>query len=190
MRERIKSIIKASQDTKASLLSDEAVSAMSESCLKIVSALKNGGKVLIFGNGGSAADSQHMAAELVGRFKKERKGLSAIALSADTSILTAVSNDYGYETSFKRQIEALGKKGDVAIAISTSGEARNVIEAVELARGMGIFTIALTGRDGGRLRKASDLCVIVKSPDTPRIQEAHILVIHVLCELVEDKFAS
>ena len=131
-----------------------------------------------------------MVAELVGRFKKERKAIPAIALTTNTSSLTALSNDYGYEVSFKRQLEALGKKGDVAVAISTSGSARNVNEAIGLAKEMGLSTIALTGKNGGDLKSISELAFIVKSSDTARIQEAHILLIHILCELIENSFTK
>jgi len=127
-----------------------------------------------------------MVAELVGHFKKERKAIPAIALTTNTSTLTALSNDYGYDITFKRQLEALGKRGDVAIGISTSGTAKNVIAALTAAKKKGLATIALTGRDGGKLKNIADLSIVIKSKDTPRIQEAHILIIHILCELVEN----
>jgi len=145
--------------------------------------------VLVFGNGGSAADSQHMAAELVGRFRKERKALPAIALTTNTSTITALSNDYGYDVSFKRQVEALGKKGDVAVGISTSGTAKNVTCALKKAKDAGLLTVALTGKDGGEIKSIADLSLVVKSDNTARIQEAHILIIHILCELIEDEQA-
>jgi len=186
MQEKIKRIIKASQAVKASLLSEENIVLVEKVAKVILDSLKAGGKVIVFGNGGSAADAQHMVAEFVGRFKKERRALPAISLTTNTSTLTALSNDYSYDVSFKRQIEALGKKGDAAVGISTSGTAKNVIEALEAAKKMGLGTIALTGKDGGRVKDIAELSVIVKSSDTPRIQEAHILLIHILCELVED----
>lgn len=143
-------------------------------------------KLIIFGNGGSAADSQHIAAELVGRFLKERKGLPAIALTTNTSILTAIANDYSYDQVFSRQVDAIAQKNDVAIGISTSGKAANVIEAVETANRKGLITIALTGGDGGGLAKAAKIPVVVPSGSTPRIQEAHITIGHIVCQLVED----
>jgi D-sedoheptulose 7-phosphate isomerase len=189
MRNKIKKIIEESRETETSLLSPDNLELIEKAAQKIISSLKSGGKVIVFGNGGSAADSQHMAAELVGRFKKERGAIPALALTTNTSCLTALSNDYGYDISFKRQLEALGKKGDIAVAISTSGEAKNVLEAVKAAKGLGIPTIALTGKGGGKLKDIADLSIVVKSKDTPRIQEAHILLIHILCELIEDALA-
>ena len=151
----------------------------------IVSAVKGGNKVLVFGNGGSAADAQHLAGELVGRFKMERKALAAIALTTNTSTITSIANDYSFERIFERQIEALAKKGDVCIGISTSGKASNVIAGIKMAKDLGVKTLALTGCDGGGLAKISDLALIVSSDSTPRIQEAHITVIHIICEQVE-----
>jgi D-sedoheptulose 7-phosphate isomerase len=144
-----------------------------------------GGKLLIFGNGGSAADSQHMAAELVGRFARERAGMPALALSADTSILTSVSNDYGYDRVFVRQIEAFGRRGDVAMGISTSGRSPNVLNAFEAATQRGLRTIALTGRDGGLLGSAAEIHVNVPEASAARVQEVHMTLIHAICELVE-----
>ena len=154
----------------------------------LVSALKRNRKVILFGNGGSAADSQHIAAELIGRFQKERKALAAIALTTDTSILTALSNDYGVDVVFSRQIEGLGQKGDVAFGISTSGNSRNVIEGIKAAKRLGIMTISLTGCGGGKLAKLTDISLIVPSKITARIQESHICIAHAVCELVEDQF--
>jgi D-sedoheptulose 7-phosphate isomerase len=142
-------------------------------------------KLLIFGNGGSAADAQHIAAEFVNRFSIERKPLPAIALTTDTSILTSISNDYSFYEVFSKQIRALGKKDDIALGISTSGNSRNVIMAVETAREMGLFTIGLTGCDGGELGKCCDLALNVDSESTPRIQETHSIVGHVLCDIVD-----
>ena len=186
MKDKIKSLVKENLAMSQLLEKDEYLPSIESAAKKILGSLKNGGKVLIFGNGGSAAQSQHMAAELVGRFKKERKAISAIALTTDTSILTALANDYGYKTVFKRQVEALGRKGDVALGISTSGTAENVTEALKLAKDMGLETILLTGKDGGDARKVAGLSLVVPSNDTARIQEAHILIIHILCNLVED----
>jgi D-sedoheptulose 7-phosphate isomerase len=186
MQDKIKKIIEESRAVKASLLSKDYLPLIEKTARAISGALALGGKVIIFGNGGSASDSQHMAAELVGRFKKERRALPAIALSTNTSTITALSNDYGYDISFKRQLEAFGKKNDIAIGISTSGTAKNVIAALSKAKDMGLATVALTGKTGGGLKDIADLSIVIKSPDTARIQEAHILIIHILCELVED----
>ena len=153
----------------------------------IYNALKDGNKILICGNGGSAADSQHFAAEIVGRFKLERKGMPAIALTTDTSILTAIGNDYGFDRIFERQIEALGKEGDVLVGISTSGNSENVIKAVNKAKEMGIYTIGLLGKSGGKLKDIVDLALIVPSNDTARIQECHLTIYHVICEEVEKR---
>ena len=150
-----------------------------------IDALNTGGKLLIFGNGGSAADAQHIAAELVGRYKVERKGLAAIALTTDTSILTAVSNDYGYGHVFDRQIEALAREGDVVIGISTSGSSANVVSAVKLAKKLGCKTIGLSGRDGGAMNDLCSINLVVPAHDVPRIQEMHIVIGHTLCHLIE-----
>ena len=148
-------------------------------------ALKNGNKILFCGNGGSAADCQHLAAELVGRFVKERRGLPAIALTTDTSILTAVGNDYGYENVFARQVEALGQKGDVLMAITTSGNSANVIKAAEIAKAQGLTVIGFSGGRGGRIAELADLCLNAPSLVTARVQEVHILVGHLLCQLCD-----
>jgi D-sedoheptulose 7-phosphate isomerase len=151
----------------------------------VVQAYRGGGKLIVFGNGGSAADAQHIAAEFLGRFELERASLPALALSVNSSAVTAIANDYGYDRVFARQLEGLGSPGDVALGISTSGGSRNVLEALRTARSAGMTTIGLTGGDGGEMRTACDHCVIVPSTSTPRIQEGHILVAHVLCEIVE-----
>ena len=157
-----------------------------ETCAKYVEkALAEGHKVLFCGNGGSAADSQHLAAEFVGRFQKERKGLPAIALTVDTSILTAVANDYGYDTVFARQVQALGEPGDVLVGISTSGNSKNVLLAVEEAKAKGITCIGLTAEGGGKMAAACDICLAVPAKVTARAQEMHILMGHILCELVD-----
>jgi len=145
----------------------------------------NGGKVLIFGNGGSAADAQHMAAELVNRFQKERKALAALALTTDTSVLTSIGNDYTFDRVFERQVEALGRPGDVAFGITTSGDSPNVLRGFGAARECGMVTIALTGRDGGAAGRLADIHVNVPDASTPRVQEVHLTLIHVICELVE-----
>jgi D-sedoheptulose 7-phosphate isomerase len=163
--------------------------ALFEAATAIARAVKAGGKVLIFGNGGSAADAQHMAAELVGRLERERAAIGAIALSTDSSILTAVANDYSFDRVFARQIEALGRRGDVALAISTSGGSKNVLAAVEAARASGLTVVALTGCDGGALGRAADIHVNVAEANTARAQEVHRTLLHVLCELVERELA-
>ncbi len=162
-----------------------------ESMVKfIIMAYKTGGKVVLFGNGGSAADAQHIAGELVGRFMLKRQAFPAIALTTNTSTLTAVANDYGYDAVFSRQVEALVNEKDVVIAISTSGNSPNVIEAIKLAKTKGAKTIGLTGGNGGRLAEVADLVLIVPSDSTPRIQEAHITIGHIVCELVERELSD
>jgi len=156
----------------------------------IVAALRGGGKLLAFGNGGSAADAQHVVADLVGRFRRERAALAAIALTTDTSVLTSVANDYGFERVFARQIEGLGRHGDVALAISTSGASPNVVAAIEAASRLGLQTIAVTGRDGGPAGRAAAIHVNVPSGETPRVQEVHRTLLHVICDLVEESFAE
>lgn len=186
MQDTIKKAIEENKTTITSLSLPESTDLIKKAAGKITRSIRSGGKAIVFGNGGSAADSQHMVAELIGRFKKERKGFAAIALTTNTSTLTALSNDYSYDITFKRQLEALGRRGDIAIGISTSGTAKNVIAALAAAKKRGLATIALTGRDGGKLKSMADISIVVKSKDTPRIQEAHILIIHILCELVEN----
>ena len=151
----------------------------------IAQAIKDGNKVLLFGNGGSAADAQHIAAEIVGRFKKERRALPAIALTTDTSILTAVGNDYGFETIFERQVSALCMPGDIAIGITTSGESLNVIRGLMKAHDLGATTIAFTGKNGGKVVEIAHYSFIVPSYDTARIQECHITLGHVICEIID-----
>jgi len=177
--------IKVAQTSK-NLLTNEIIQA----AIICINSLSANGKILIFGNGGSAADAQHIAAELVGRYKGERKALAAIAITTDTSILTCVSNDYGYEEVFSRQIEALARKDDVAIGISTGGTSANVINALRLAREIGCKTIGLSGRNGGKFNSYCDINLIVPDQDTPRIQEMHIMIGHILCELIDKEFCS
>lgn len=153
-----------------------------------LSALKNGNKILIAGNGGSAADAQHFSAELTGRFKKERISLPAIALTTDTSALTAIGNDYGYKYVFSRQLEGLGNEGDIFIGISTSGNSQNVIEAIKKAKEKNIKIITLLGKDGGKMKKMGDLNIIIPSNETPRIQEMHIMVLHMICQIIDEGF--
>ncbi len=152
---------------------------------EVKQALARGNKVMFCGNGGSAADSQHLAAEFVGRFQKERAGLPAIALTVDTSILTAVGNDYGYDKVFVRQVEALARPGDVLVGISTSGNSGNVVQAVELAKAKGVFCVGMTAAGGGKLAELCDECLAVPAKVTARAQEMHILIGHILCELVD-----
>ncbi|MEM3397094.1 MAG: D-sedoheptulose 7-phosphate isomerase [Thermoplasmata archaeon] len=152
--------------------------------------IENGGKVLWCGNGGSAADAQHLACELVSKFYVDRKALASIALNTNTSILTAIANDYDFERVFVRQVEALGKKGDVLVGISTSGNSKNVIAAMKKAREMGITTIGFTGETGGAMKECVDILLNVPSKDTPRIQEAHITAGHIICYLIEKRFAG
>jgi len=156
----------------------------------MVKALKSGNKVLLIGNGGSAADAQHIAAELTGRYKSERRGLPAIALTTDTSALTAISNDYGYGHVFNRQVEALAHPGDLLIGISTSGNSDNIISALETAKEIGCTTLGMSGKSGGKMNEVCDLNLIIPSDDTPRIQEMHILIGHILCQAVDDTFSN
>lgn len=154
---------------------------------RLADCLEAGGTVFWFGNGGSAADSQHLAAELVGRFAGERRALASVALTTDSSVLTSVANDYGYEAVFARQLEAHCREGDVAVAISTSGTSENVLAGARAARRLGAFVVGLTGGDGGALAELVDLCVAVPASETPRIQEAHILIGHIWCRMVDDR---
>jgi len=166
-------------------LADDRAAATAEAADLIRAALAAGHKVLAFGNGGSATDAEHLAAELVGRFRVDRPGLAAVALTADSAVVTSVSNDYGFDQVFARQVEALGRPGDVAVALTTSGASRNVNAALETARARGLRTVGLTGRDGGDTAALVDVHVNVPSDDTARVQEAHRVVLHVVCQLVE-----
>ena len=184
MRDRVKDILLESIQVKEELLRSSITEILNIASLAIESIKKNG-KIIVFGNGGSASDAQHIAAELVGRFKKDRTPIAAIALTTNTSVLTSLANDYGYEVVFARQVEALGQKNDLVIGISTSGKAKNVAAAIKQAKKMGIKTVALTGGDGGELAKLADTALVVPSPITARIQEAHITIGHIICELIE-----
>jgi D-sedoheptulose 7-phosphate isomerase len=183
--EQIKSHIAQSIQAKQALLDDpdfmNQLAAVAKSCRQ---ALNNGNKILIAGNGGSAADAQHMAAELVGRFEKERPSLPGIALTTDTSALTAIANDYGYEQVFSRQLQGLGQAGDIFIGISTSGNSANIIKAVEMAKTKNIKSIALTGT-GGKLSDIADVTLSIPSPRTAIVQESHIMIAHLLCHLID-----
>jgi len=186
MKIKIKSIINSSIELKQNLFNDiETLNKIEQSINIITTAFKNGKKVLFCGNGGSAADAQHLAAEFSGRFYKDRKALPSEALHCNTSYLTAVGNDYGYEFVYSRLIEGMGNSGDILIGLSTSGNSINIYNAFKVARENNIITIALTGNNGGKLRELTDILIDVKSTDTPRIQESHILVGHIICELVE-----
>lgn len=184
MRDRIQDILLESIHVKEEILRS-GISQVKGIADLIIESLKKGGKVILFGNGGSAADAQHIAAEFIGRFKKDRTALAAISLTTNTSVLTSLANDYGYEVVFAKQIEALGQKNDIAIGISTSGKAKNVALGIKQARKNGLKTIALTGGDGGELAKLADVSFVVPSPITARVQEAHITIGHIICELVE-----
>ncbi len=187
MREMIQSELNGHIET-AKLVADTMQESIQKACEMAVDTLKNGGKILIFGNGGSAADAQHIAAELTGRYKTERPSLPGIALTTDTSALTAIGNDYGYDRVFDRQLEGLGNKGDLAIGISTSGNSKNVISALELAKAKGMRTLGLSGRDGGGMNNTCELNIVIPSSDTPRIQEMHIAIGHIICQAIDDSF--
>ena len=187
--ETIKATFQASIDTKQALIDDTT---SLEVLLKVArlasSAIKAGKKIMLCGNGGSAADSQHVAAEFIGRFEKERKSMAAIALTTDTSALTAIGNDYGYEEVFSRQVEGLGQSGDLLIGISTSGNSKNVVKALGVAKENGISTVALVGdRPNGKMQTIADYVLVAPSANTARIQECHILMMHTICQLVESE---
>ena len=172
--------IKTSKKSNDSLI--ESIEIAANLC---IDSLRNGNKILLFGNGGSAADAQHIAAEIVGRYKIERKGLPAIALTTDTSVITSISNDYGYLHVFDRQIEALANKGDLLIGISTGGSSPNVVNALKVAKNIGCKSIGLSGKTGGEFNKLCEINIVVPSNDTPRIQEMHILIGHTICHLID-----
>lgn len=188
MRDRIKEIILESIQVKEELLKNN-IGQILQIAETIAGSIKRGGKLIVFGNGGSASDAQHIAAELIGRFKKDRVAYPALALTTNTSIITALANDFGYEVVFSRQLEALAGKSDVALGISTSGKAKNVCLGLKQAKKMGLKTIALTGGDGGELVKLADISLVVSSNITARIQEAHITIGHIVCELVEESLS-
>lgn len=186
MQGRIISQLRATAEVMGAI-ERELTPRIAETVSLLAEAFRSGNKLLVMGNGGSAADAQHLAAEIVGRFKMERRGLPALALTTDSSILTALGNDYGFDLVFSRQVEALAAPGDVVLGISTSGTSRNVAAALELARSRGCRTVALLGRGGGTIAATVDLPLVVPSCDTPRIQEGHITVIHILCDLLEQE---
>ncbi|MBL7725058.1 MAG: D-sedoheptulose 7-phosphate isomerase [Chitinophagaceae bacterium] len=187
--EKIKSIIEASIETKQQILQNEELIATIGKVVEVVTnAFKKGNRVYFCGNGGSAADAQHLAAEFSGRFYTDRKALPAEALHCNTSYLTAVANDYGYDVVYSRMIDGIGEKGDILIGLSTSGNSGNIINAFEAAKNKGIITVAFTGITGGQMKAISDYLINVPSADTPRIQESHITIGHIICQLVEEKY--
>lgn len=190
--DRLRTALASALDEQRRLLSDESVLESLARLGEAMSAsLRGGGRIWLFGNGGSAADAQHLAAELVGRFRNERRALAAEALTVNTSILTGVANDYGFEEVFSRQLEGVAREGDVAIGLTTSGSSANVVSGLRAARALGLYTAALTGAEGlSRLESLADCVVAVPSADTPRIQESHILLGHLLCELIEDSLVD
>lgn len=189
MSEQIKSIISASIEVKQTILADEAmIQKLAVVSNLITGAFKNGNKVLFCGNGGSAADAQHLAAEFSGRFYTDRDALPAEALHVNTSYLTAVANDYSYDVVYARLVKGLAVKGDVLIGLSTSGNSKNIIEAFKVATEKGMVTIAFTGETGGKMKDMSDYLFNVPSKDTPRIQESHIMLGHIICQLVEEQY--
>jgi len=189
MNEKITSIIQASIDTKQKLLQDEQLLVVIEKVVDvIVSAFKNGKRVYFCGNGGSAADAQHLAAEFSGRFYIDRKALPAEALHCNTSYLTAVANDYSYDVIYSRMIGGIGQEGDILVGLSTSGNSANIVKAFETAKEKKMITVSLTGITGGMMKSFSDHLINIPSTDTPRIQESHIMVGHIICQLVEEKY--
>ncbi|MFN3550477.1 MAG: SIS domain-containing protein [Endomicrobiia bacterium] len=188
MKEKIINLLNESIKVKQLYLhNDTQLDILLKVIEKIIDCYKKNKKLIVFGNGGSAADAQHFVAELVGRFKKERKPLKAISLTTNTSTITALANDYGYDVSFSRQLEAFAEEGDVVVGISTSGNAANVLKAIEVAKNLDCITVGLTGEKGGKLKDVVDYCINVPTNDTPRIQELHITIIHIICDLVEQK---
>jgi len=186
MKNKIKELVQKSIEVKEKIIA-QCMNDIENIARSIISACRDNKKVVAFGNGGSAADAQHFVAELVGRFEKERKGLNAIAFTTNSSILTSISNDYGFERVFSRQVEAIVNKGDVVIGISTSGNANNVLEAIKQAKKQGALTIGFTGQNGGKLKPLVDFCFCAPSSVTARIQEVHILLIHIISSLVEEE---
>jgi D-sedoheptulose 7-phosphate isomerase len=185
LKKKISNILETSREVQKKFIELEKEKII-EVVLLAKKVISRNGKILIFGNGGSAADAQHLAAELVNRFKKERAPLPAIALTTDTSILTAIANDYNFSQIFSKQILALGKKGDMALGISTSGKSSNVISALKVAKEIGLYTVGLSGGDGGLMKDVCDYLILVPSFETPRIQEGHLLFLHIFSELLEE----
>lgn len=188
MQNYIKKQIQQSYEIKKMILDNNNIlNLIQQVASKIIDVYKNGNKILIAGNGGSAADAQHMAGEFVNRFYFDRPGLPALALTTDTSILTAIGNDYGFEKLFARQVQVNGQKGDLFIAISTSGNSANIINAIKICDVMGITTVGLTGKIGGTMSELCDYCIKVPSNETPRIQEIHLMIEHIICSIVEQE---
>ena len=187
MEERIINVLEEQIENLNKLKNNDYCNIIKKISDIIVDSMKNGGKILIAGNGGSAADAQHFAAEIVGRFVLERKGYPAVALTTDTSILTAVGNDYGFDSIFSRQVEALGNSGDVFIGISTSGNSKNVVEAIKKAKEKNMTIIGMTGSDGGLVKEMSDICLTLNYSETARVQEHHLMSYHLICEFVEQE---
>ena len=183
--QRVKDFLYSSADLKRTV-ADTLSGDILEAANRIKTCLQKGGKLILMGNGGSAGDSQHIAAELIGRFKKERRAMPAIALTVDSSSLTALGNDYGFETVFERQVEALAQKNDAVVGISTSGNSENVVRALKKANALGAETIGLTGNNGGKIKEVANLSIVIPSNDTARIQEVHITIGHIICELIEE----
>ena len=191
MTDMIRKLLQDSIDVKQTILADHAMlSAIADVAQRCVDTLRSGNKLLLAGNGGSASDAQHIAAELVGRFEVDRKGLPAIALTTNASQLTAISNDYGYEAVFSRQVQAFGAKGDLFIGLSTSGNSANVVAAAEVAKTQGLTIVGMTGKSGGKLEALCDACLKIPSTNTARIQEAHITVGHIVCAQIERELFS
>lgn len=189
MTEQIKHIIQASIDVKQQLLQNPGMHDIIARCADtITQAFRNGNKVLFCGNGGSAADAQHLAAEFSGRFYTDRKALPAEALHVNTSYITAVANDYSYDVVYSRMIDGIGRPGDVVVGLSTSGNSGNILKAFESAKKLGMVTVGFTGATGGKMKDLSDFLINVPSTDTPRIQESHIMVGHIICQLVEESY--
>lgn len=186
MKKYIKEQIKKSYETKQAIYGNEQLlNKIEEVCRLCVEIYRNSKKTILAGNGGSAADAQHIAAELVGRYGFDRPSIPSLALTTDTSCLTAIGNDYGYDRVFSRQLEGMGQSGDLFIGISTSGNSKNIINAFEVAKQKGITTVALVGRDGGEMARIADIAIVVPSEFTPRIQESHILIGHIICDIIE-----
>jgi D-sedoheptulose 7-phosphate isomerase len=183
--ELIRQRLDDSLNIKRDMLTSDCVSVAAAAAVAMTSALRAGGKVLFFGNGGSSMDAGHLAAELSGRFYRDRPGLAGVSLADGTAALTAIANDYAYDEVFSRQVRALGRRGDVAVGLSTSGNSRNVVDALLAAREVGMVTVALTGRRGGKVAAAADICICVPTDDTPRVQEACMHLGHTICEIVE-----
>ena len=188
MKERVEQAIEKHEAAVRALSGESAL--LVEMAERLVSCVRDGGRIYVLGNGGSAADAQHIAAELVGKYRRDRRGFPAVALTTDTSLLTAVSNDYGFEAVFERQVEALVGAGDVVWVLSTSGNSENVLRAAERAKQAGAVVMGFTGGSGGKLKERCDLCLVVGAQTSDRIQEVHQLAYHVICEMVEEALSS